>query len=371
MTEAKTMNVGVIGAGMISDIYLTNMINRFPQLTVCSITSRNMTHAREKAQKYGLQAVTVDELLADPKISIVVVLTPVGSHYELIRAALNAGKHVYTEKTITDDLAQARELAELAESRGLYLCSAPDTFLGSALQTARKAIDDGILGDITSFTLAANRDNTILINFFPFLREKGAGICLDYGVYYLTALVSLLGPAAEAAAYVRSPYPVVKNINPASGDFGGELHNPNESEVSAILRLKSGVCGTFLLNADSIMQDQARFYIYGTKGILTLTDPNGFGGDVVLLTPDAEDPYRRPLVNTVLAPVNPYSDNCRGVGPAEMADAIVSGRKGRTDCALAIHVLDVLEAILASGGNSQFIPVSTTCERPEPFLQLS
>ena len=363
----KVLNVGVIGAGMISDIYLTNMIGRFKQLSVRCISSKNRTHAEEKAKKYGLRAVSTEELIADPEVDMVVVLTPVGSHYELIKAALTAGKHVYTEKTITDSMETATELAALAEEKGLYLGSAPDTFLGSALQTARKAIDDGVIGEVTSFVLAANRDNNILLNFFPFLREKGAGICLDYGVYYLTALVSLLGPVAEAAAFVRSPFPVIKNINPSSPDFGGEIHNPNESEVSAILKLESGVCGTFLLNADSIGQDQAKFYIYGTKGILTLTDPNGFGGDITLLCPDPEDPYRKPLVNTVLPPANPYSENSRGIGPAEMADAIGEERGSRASDTLAIHVLEILEAILASGKSKAFIPVTSTCERPEPF----
>lgn len=114
-------------------------------------------------------------------------------HYELIKKALLAGKHVYTEKTMTDEVNKAKELVELAEEKGLYLGSAPDTFLGAALQTARRAIDDGILGEIHSFAISANRNNDLLLSVFSFLRQPGGGILYDYGVYYLTALTSLFG----------------------------------------------------------------------------------------------------------------------------------------------------------------------------------
>ena len=135
------MRVGVIGAGAISDIYLQNMIYTFDQLEVISVAAKHRENARKKAEQYGLEDCTVEEMLADPRIEMVVILTPVGSHYELIKAALLAGKHVYTEKTITDDIVQAEELLALAEEKQLYLGSAPDTFLGAAWQTAKKVID--------------------------------------------------------------------------------------------------------------------------------------------------------------------------------------------------------------------------------------
>ena len=145
---------------------------------------------------------------------MVVVLTPVGAHYSLIKSALEAGKHVYTEKTLSDDPEKARELLDLAEEKGLYLGSAPDTFLGAALQTARMGVDEGLLGEIHSFSISANRCNDLLLSLFPFLRQPGAGVLYDYGVYYLTALVNLLGPVARVGGIVGKPYPTHQNIIP-------------------------------------------------------------------------------------------------------------------------------------------------------------
>ncbi len=193
----RVMYIGVIGAGAISDIYLKNMMNEFDQLKVIAIAAHHIENARKKADEYGLEACTVEELLANPQIEMVVNLTPVGVHYDLIKAALLAGKHVYTEKTITDGVEKAKELFELAEDKKLYLGAAPDTFLGAAWQTARVAIDEGMLGEIHSFAISANRNNDMLLSLFASLRQPGAGILFDYGVYYITALVSLLGPVSR------------------------------------------------------------------------------------------------------------------------------------------------------------------------------
>ena len=135
----KKMKIGVVGAGAISDIYLKNMTGMFDNLEVVSICANHLEHAAAKAETYGIRAVTFEEMLADPEIDIIVNLTPVGAHYGIIKAALLAGKHVYTEKTLTDDPKTAEELCALADEMGLYLCSAPDTFLGAALSTARNA----------------------------------------------------------------------------------------------------------------------------------------------------------------------------------------------------------------------------------------
>ena len=361
----KKLNVGVIGSGAISDIYLQNMINRFPSLEVRAIASAHFENARKKAVQYGLEARTVEELLQDPEIDMAVVLTPVGSHYQLIRQALEHGKHVYTEKTMTDDPEKARELMRIAEERKLYLGCAPDTFLGAALQTARKAIDEGLLGEIHSFAISATRCNDLLLSRFSFLRQPGCGILYDYAVYYLTALVSLLGPADQVAASVLTPYPEHTGILPDRPDYGKTFASPNESQVSAMIRMKNGVAGTFHLDADSLPGDEAFFTIYGRKGVLRLTDPNQFGGEVRLIPVNTEKwdiPEGR-----VLEPVSELSDNCRGIGPEEMAEAILEGRPNRTAKEMAYHVLDILTAILKSGKSGTFCQVASTCGRPEPF----
>ena len=264
----KRFHIGIIGAGAISGRYIGTIQKSFPSLEVVAVCAAHRERAEKKAQEYGIAACSLEEMLADPSIDMVLNLTPVGAHYEIIRKALLAGKHVYTEKTMTDDPCTAGELAALAKEKGLYLGCAPDTFLGAAVQTARKAVDDGVIGEITSFAIAANRSNDLLLSLFPFLREPGAGVCYDYAVYYVTALVSLLGPVDRVAAMVRAPYPTHVNILPQSPDYGKVMDTPNESEVSAILRMKSGVAGTFMVNSDSVREDQSFFAIYGTKGIL-------------------------------------------------------------------------------------------------------
>ena len=360
------LTVGVVGAGAISDIYLRNMTSRFPFLNVVSICSAHMDSAREKAAQYHLAPCTLEEMLEDPGIDMIVNLTPVGEHEKIIRAALMHGKHVYTEKTMTDSPEKAAELSRLAEQRGLRIGCAPDTFLGSALQTARKAVDDGLLGEIHSFSISATRRNDLLLSLFSFLREPGAGILYDYAVYYLTALVSILGPVARTAAIVSAPYPTHTGIIPGRKDFGKAFSSPNESQVSAILQLKSGVTGTLHIDADSYSSDEAFFSIYGTRGILRLTDPNQFGGEVRFLQ-TADISWQCPEA-VVLPPVSDLSDNCRGIGPCEMAHAILTGKPHRTGPALACHVLDVLTALRDAGG--AFCDISSGCERPCPMTRV-
>lgn len=360
------MKVGVMGAGAISDIYLKNMTQRFKNLEVTAIANRSPAKAIAKSKQYDIRPLGADQLYEDRDVEMIVNLTPVEAHAEIIERALLAGKHVYTEKTITNDLGRALELCALAESRGLYLGSAPDTFLGSALQTAREAIDAGKIGEIHSFAISANRCNDILISNFPFLRTPGTGIVIDYAVYYLTALVSLLGPVAGVSAFAAAPYPARKQCIPGRGNFGKEIPSPNEAVVSASMRLENGVIGTLHVDAESDFSDQAYFAIFGKKGILYLSDPNQFGGEVKIL------PNRIGLRGgggdpTVLKPRTPYSDNCRGVGPAEMADAIEKGRPCRANGRMATHVLEVCKAVLAAAEDGRRHEISTTCTRPDPL----
>lgn len=357
--------VGVIGSGMISEIYLKNMTTRFPQLWVKAVASQHREHAQARAEQFGLACCTVEELLADPEIELVVNLTPVGAHYAIVKAALEAGKHVYTEKTLTDDLPQAAELLKIAEEKGLYLGSAPDTFLGAGIQTARAVLDAGTIGQVTGFALTVNRDWQLLMNWIPFLRAKGPGMCYDFAVYYVTALVSLLGPVAEVAAFTTQPEGY-RHILPDQPEFGQELPCPNETRVAATLRLRSGVTGTMMMNGDSILQEQPFLRIYGTKGILEFGDPNQFGGAVRVIAPSS--PGEQAGFRDVPF-VNPYSDNSRGIGPADMADAILSGSPSRIDAHMAYHVMETLTAILQSSQTRGFVDISSTFTIPEPLRE--
>lgn len=361
----KPMRVGVVGSGMISRIYLENMTRRFQILEVGGVCSAHFENAKRRADAFGIPAMTFEDMLADPDIGMIVNLTPAPAHEGIIRRALEAGKHVYTEKVMTTSHESARALSDLAAQKGLWLGSAPDTFLGAALQTARRAIDDGLIGEVTSFAFAANRDNGFLTSFFRFLNLPFGGVAYDYAVYYLTALCALLGPVAKVAAAVRAPYPTHEDIDPKSQTFGRMIDTPNESEVSAVLTLASGVSGTAHVNADSVIEDQRFFAIYGTKGILYLPDPNGFGGEVRLQPNWAHDEAPAPA-RTLECPFG-YRDNSRGVGPAEMAWSIREGRPARANADMACHVLEVIDAIIESGRTEAFVKVDSRFDRPRPL----
>ena len=358
----KPVKTAVIGCGAISDIYLSNMINKYATLDVAACCATHRESAEKKAAQYGIRPASTDEILADPTVELVVVLTPAPSHYELVKKALLAGKHVYTEKPIATELWQAKELLALAGERGLLLGAAPETFLGSAIQTGRKALDEGLIGEITSFHVAANRDLTVLASLFKFLRQPGGGICYDYGVYYLTALVSLLGPMAEVYAKVGNHARLRHNVVPISPEFGQDYVYDNEAQVNAILTTKGGVTGSFSLNGDSAMQDQAYFTIQGTKGILQLGDANQFGGEVRYLPNNP-----REAVWQTLEPVSTLSENSRGLGVADMARCIRQGGTPLVSAEMACHVLDVIEKIIASAKSDRLCRTETVCDRPAPF----
>ncbi len=365
MSKSK-LNVGVIGSGAISNIYLENMINKFDNVEVVAVASKNFGNAEKKAKEFNLEAKTTEELINDLNIDLIVILTPVGSHYELIKKSLLAGKHVYTEKTITESLDQAKELLEIANEKNLFIGSAPDTFMGGAFQSARSAIESGMLGEVNSFAISCNRDNAYLQSKYSFLLEPGAGVLKDYAVYHLTALVSLLGSVERVGGVIKNPYKKFINIFPDSPNYGKELESPNESRVSAILMMKSGVTGTLHIDCDNIIQDQAFFAIYGTKGILYLTDPNGFGGTVRFL-PKSMD-FSKPVEFVELECKTGFVENSRGIGPADLAESVLKGKKNnRASKEMAYHVLEVLEGLLSCSENGSFVNINSDFEIPEPM----
>ena len=369
-TEFKPLCTGVIGAGAISDAYLKNLTGIFSNLIqVKCIAANHIESAQKKAEQYQLQACTVEDLLKDEEIRLVIILTPVQTHYSLISRCLKANKHVYTEKTITLTKEEAIHLKQMAEERDLCLGSAPDTFLGSSIQTAYKAVQEGLIGDIHSFSIAINRNNDILTSMFPFLRVPGAGILRDYVVYYLTALCTLLGPVDSVSAQLRAPYTKRTCILPQSPDFGKEIETPNESILAATVQMKNGIIGTLHDDSESAMMYPSVFNIYGSKGVLVLGNPNNFG-DPVFFCKALPDSFTEPQKLEELTPVNTYSDNMRGLGAAEMSLAIQAKEKHRASADLAIHVLDVIEAIELSSTTRKFEDIASDFEASPLFKSL-
>lgn len=354
------MRVGIIGSGMISGRYIGTIQKKFSNLEIVAITSLEWNQCQERAREFGLEPVkTTAELLARNDIELVIVLVPVGAHYEVCRQALEAGKHVYCEKTLTDNPETARELVELAHSRGLKIGAAPDTFLGAGVQTARRAIDTGSIGTVTSFVIAHNRANSFFLPHFPFLQQKGAGILYDYGVYYLTALVSLLGPVDSVFACVESPISAYPNPN----DPEHPIVNPNESRVNAIIRMRNGAVGTYQANCDSNIWDCPTFKICGDDGILLMGDCNFFG------SPVSRIPFDKGLDDAVPLEMQlpEYAEESRGLGASDMARSIEESGEARATGERACHALDVLTAMLESGRTHQWVHVSSDYTKPEPL----
>ena len=345
----KQITAAIIGSGSISGIYLQNFSTMFSNIKVKSCCAQHIENARKRAAQFHIEASTLEAILADPEIELVVILTPAPSHYGLIRQALLAGKHVYTEKVLSLTVREAKELCDLAQEKGLYLGSAPDTFMGAAWQKSAQVLAENTLGTVTGFDVYINRNMDLITNEYPFVRLAGGGVLYDFGVYHLTALTHLLGRVKEVCAIAENNKPIRIGTVEGTPDFGKEYAFPNEAQVTAILRMESGVVGTLTLNGESIPEDLCHFRIYGEKGVLALPDPNRFGGPVRVNRPGFG---WEELANDL-----PFSENSRGLGPSEMVQAMEEGRPNTASKERALHVLAVMEAIMESSQTRRFEPV--------------
>ena len=363
----RRLKTAVIGCGAISDIYLHNLTTRFGKtVEVTGCCAKSLEHARQKAEQYGITPLMLNEILEDDSIELVVNLTPPEAHYDIIKKCLCANKHVYTEKTIASSWAQSRELSNTAKRQGLYLASAPDTFLGEALQTARHALDAGIIGQVTGFMANFNRDGSYFYERLAFTIRPEAGIGYDIGIYYITALLSLLGSAAEVVGKTITSRPIRTRMLPKSGEIADTYTILNENIMTAIVIMKNGAVGTLQFNGDTAFPSKKMLYVFGTKGILQLPDPDMFGGPVYLLTgtgPGGAGNKKK------LAGSGRYKNNSRGLGVADMAYAIITGRRPRADTDIALHAIEMLDKITLSSncGSKQFI--TTNMQRPVPMRE--
>ena len=382
MTKDK-VNVGVIGCGNISIVYFTNLTQHYKNVHVAACADMFPEKAQEAAEKYGIpKACTVDELLADPEIDLVVNLTIPAAHYDINKKALEAGKHVYCEKPLALSLQDADELVQLADRKGLYVTSAPDTFLGAGLQTCRKLIDEDKLGKITGFTANLVSHGSELWHPGPkFLYQKGAGPMLDMGPYYITALVSLLGPIKQLSCYCRLPE--------KQREIQGEMFNVEiDTTYTAIAEFACGAVGTLCVSYDIWQSELPCLEIYGTKGVLYGPDPNFFKGPVKYYDGKALETYIKTQCHSIEerlgamhgpkardflseAPLAYPTDmaetaNMRGLGVSDIASALLHGRKPRLSGALSRHVVEALTGFKISSDTGLPYVMQTTCQRPEP-----
>lgn len=357
------MRVGVTGCGSVSEVYLRNL-EASPGVEVVCCSDLVLERARARAAQFGVgRACSQDELLADPDVDLVVNLTVPTAHFEVTMAALRAGKHVWTEKPLSIDRREGAALLREAAQRGLQVGCAPDTVLGAGLQTCRKAIDDGLIGEpLAAAAFFMTRGPEIWHPDPVFLYEPGAGPLFDIGVYYLSALVNLLGPVRCASAMGRVLFPQrVIGSGPRAGEAFGVS---TDTYVTSILQFESGALVNLVAAFGIWGADLPTLQVYGSGGILNGPDPNAFGGPVRANLYADEGGWRDvPLAYDH----TDHRHNCRGIGVVEMADAVREGRPPRASAAIAYHVLDVMQSIAESAMTGRHVEVTSTCERPTPL----
>ncbi|MET1053058.1 MAG: Gfo/Idh/MocA family oxidoreductase [Mycetocola sp.] len=360
----EPLNIGIVGCGNIIAAYLET----FPKLDAVRLVAvADLDRARAEAVAAahpGVRALSVDELMADPEVQLVLNLTIPAAHAPVALQALAAGKHVYGEKPLAADSEQAATVLEAAAAAGLTVGCAPDTVLGTGTQTARKAIDDGLIGAPISATATMVTPGHERWHPNPdFYYVPGGGPLLDMGPYYVSSLVTLLGPVASvigAASHTRTSRTI------GSGPREGEtIPVTTDTHVTGVLVHESGALSTLVMSFDAVATQAANIEVHGETGSLIVPDPNRFDGDVKL----------RSLGSTEweILPVSAgYVDASRGIGIQDLALS-EPGTEPRAGAQLAFHALEVMESVLRSAHTGQSITITSTCERPAavPLTELA
>lgn len=354
------INIGIIGCGNISSIYMEN-IPSFDHLSLMACADLDVKRAQAQAGKYQIpKAYTVKELLADPEIDLVINLTIPKAHAEICIQALKSGKHVYVEKPLAVTNEDAREILDVAKETGLLIGSAPDTFLGAGIQTALHLIENGEIGvpiGASAFMISRGHEH-----WHPdpsFYYEKGGGPMFDMGPYYLTALIALLGPIKRLAGSARISYPERTILSePKAGTI---ITVSTPTHISGTIDFVSGAIGTITTSFDAFGGTSLPpIEIYGSEGTLLVPDPNMFGGPVQLRKKGEQEFMDIPLAHK-------YDHNNRGIGVADMAAAILNNRPHRANGQLTSHVLEAMHGFHDSSDSGTFYHMQSTCDRPEPF----
>ncbi|MFJ1598928.1 Gfo/Idh/MocA family protein [Streptomyces sp. NPDC088261] len=354
----EPLRIGMVGAGKISGAYL-DTLERLENVRLTAVTDLDASRARAAAARVpGAEvAGSVAELVVRSDVDAVLNLTVPAVHAEVARVALAVGKHVYGEKPLTATREEADALLASAEADGLRIGCAPDTVLGTGVQTARRAVDDGLIGRpvaATAFMTTAGHER-----WHPdpeFYYRPGGGPLLDMGPYYLTALVHLLGPVVRVTGAASRPR-AEREIG--SGPRAGERFAVEvDTHVTGVLEHAGGALTTLVMSFDVHAARLPRIEVHGTEGSLSVPDPNGFDGDVDLHP--ANGAWRTLPVSAGRVGAG------RGEGLSDLADAIAAGRPHRASAEVARHVLDVMLTLLDSAREGSALPVESTCARPDP-----
>ncbi len=356
----NTIKVGIIGCGNISAIYFNNC-SQFKSLEVIACADLDVERAKDKAKTYHIpQALTVEALLAHPDIDLIINLTIPAAHAEVCIRALESGKHVYVEKPLAVSREEGLRILETAQAKGLRVGSAPDTFLGGGIQTALHLIEQGAIGrpiGASAFMIGRGHEH-----WHPdpaFYYQAGGGPMFDMGPYYLTALAVLLGPMKRVCGSARISYP--QRTISSEPKRGTSISVDIPTHISGVIDFESGAIATLTTSFDAFGGTSLpHIEIYGSEGTLLVPDPNTFGGKVMLRKRDDE------TFNDI-ALTHGNTDNCRGIGVADMASAILIGGQHQANGQLAYHVLEAMHGFHDASASGHYYPLSSTFN-PLPSL---
>lgn len=354
----KTVKIGFVGCGAISGIYLKNITNLFKEIEIIGVCDLIPERAESAVKEYNIPKLYKDmyELFADPEVDIVLNITRPYEHFAVTDAALRAGKHVYSEKPLGATLEEGQKLVALAKEKGLMLGGAPDTFMGAGIQTCRKLIEDGYIGETIGAAAYMMIHGHETWHPDPdFYYQFGGGPMMDMGPYYITALVNLLGNITDVYAMTKKSFD--KRVITSQPHFGEIIDVNVDTHINGNLRFESGAIATITTTFDTY-KVQTGIEVYGTLGTLYVPDPNTFGGPVKLFRPEQGEFLEIPLTFG-------YKENSRALGLADMAKALITGRKFRTSCDMTYHVLEVMQGLLRSGKERREIAIESRFEKRE------
>jgi predicted dehydrogenase len=358
----RKVGLGVVGCGFISGIYLKNIQTLFQNAALIGVCDALPGKAQEAAELYGVRWYKdAQALMQDDRIELVLNLTRPAEHYPISLMALEAGKHVYSEKPLALSMEDARLLLKEAKKRALLIGCAPDTVLGAGIQSARRLIDRGEIGEIVGATACLMLPGHEKWHPNPdFYYQSGGGPLMDMGPYYLTALYHLLGPVSSVTGMARASFPE-RTIQ--SGSRAGEKIKVNvDTHVSSLLRFHSGAIASLTMSFDVQAAQMHFMEVYGSLGTLSVPDPNTFAGPVKFCPAGSAGFTERPLEF-------PFTENSRGLGLNDMAGAILNGSTPRASGDIALHVLEIMSGILESTAHGVTVKIESRPERPAPMMQ--
>lgn len=355
----SALRVGVVGCGVISGTYLKNR-SLFEAFEIVAVSDLVAERARAAAKEHGIEKVLKpDELMAAGDIDLVLNLTLPAAHAEVGFAALEAGKHVYSEKPLATKIADGERLVRTARDKGLHLGCAPDTFMGAGIQTARHILDSGMIGrPLAASAFMVHRGPERFHPAPDFFYQAGGGPLFDMGPYFLATLVDLLGPIRRVCASACAAFS--ERTITYGPRFGEAVPVETPTHLAGVLDFHSGVVATLVTSFDVWRVDAPAIQVYGTEGSLVVPHPNVYCGPVEVRMREEPEAHLMPITHR-------YAQESRGLGLDDMAIAIVSGRPHRANGDLALHVLEVMEAFHDSSRENRHVETKHRCERPAPM----